>query len=171
LKALSGRFNFHLKDCFFRRNCYNKLLYKISLSMSGKKHITLKILLFLITTDLLETVAQFCFKKTALPRSEFEVKSFLDALFFVKEVAFSPYLWAGFLSALAIFIIWCTILSRLDLSVAVPVASFSYITIPVISALFFHESIPPLRWAGISFILTGVMLVSLSSKHKPQTLQ
>jgi drug/metabolite transporter (DMT)-like permease len=63
------------------------------------------------------------------------------------------------------FVIWSTILSKIDLSVAVPVASFSYILVPLASIIFLGEKVALLRWIGIIFILSGVILVSLTSKE------
>jgi undecaprenyl phosphate-alpha-L-ara4N flippase subunit ArnE len=68
------------------------------------------------------------------------------------------------------FIIWSTILSKIDLSVAVPIASFSYILVALVSILFLHETITLLRWMGIFLILTGVIFVSVSSRVKESTL-
>jgi undecaprenyl phosphate-alpha-L-ara4N flippase subunit ArnE len=67
---------------------------------------------------------------------------------------------------LVTFIIWSTILSRIDLSAAVPIASFSYILVPLVSIVFLHEKISNLRWLGIFFIILGVIFVSLSSQEK-----
>jgi drug/metabolite transporter (DMT)-like permease len=136
--------------------------------MPKKSRLTLKILCFLISIDLLETVAQFCFKKSALGHVQSEISSLLGAIQFVQAVIPSVYLWVGLLSVIIIFIIWSTVLSRVDLSVAVPVCSFSYITVPLVSALFFQEKISILRWGGIGFILIGVILVSMSSVHKEE---
>jgi undecaprenyl phosphate-alpha-L-ara4N flippase subunit ArnE len=69
------------------------------------------------------------------------------------------------------FIIWSTILSKIDLSVAVPIASFSYILVPLVSIIFLHEKISALRWLGIFFILAGVIFVSLSSREKEANLE
>lgn len=134
--------------------------------MLRKTHITFKILLFLISIDLLETFVQFCFKKTALANSSFEVKTLEGITHFITGVAISPFLWLALASVLLIFIIWSTILSKIDLSVAVAVNSFSFITIPLVSVVFLHERISLLRWLGIFIILIGVVLVSLSSKPK-----
>lgn len=137
--------------------------------MAPKKgNLTLKILLFLILSDGLETITHFCFKKSVLPESGWEISAFSGLIVFFKAVFFSPYLWLGLASVLLTFIIWSSILSKIDLSVAVPVASFSYIAIPVVAMIFLHERISPLRWAGIAMILTGVILVSLSSRHKEE---
>ncbi len=134
--------------------------------MSSKKHITFKILLFLIFTDVLETFAQFCFKKSAMSGNLLGINTLSEGIVFIKTVIPSPFLWVGLFSVLCLFIIWSAILSKIDLSVAVPVASFSYVGIPVVSLIFLHEKISLLRWSGICFILAGVILVSMSSRQK-----
>ena len=131
-----------------------------------KKKLTLKILLTLIFSDLLETFTQFCFKKSTFSQSEFYITKLLDIAIFLKAVFSSPFLWFALLSVLLTFILWSTILSKIDLSVAIPVCSFSYISIPLVSIIFLHEKISALRWVGIFFILVGVIFVSLSSKEK-----
>ncbi|MFA6130444.1 MAG: EamA family transporter [Candidatus Omnitrophota bacterium] len=131
-----------------------------------KKKVTLKILLLLVASDMLETAIHFFFKKGALAQTEFSAIDLPNAVIFLKGVFSSPFLWAGLLTVAVVFIIWSTILSKIDLSVAVPIASFSYILVPVVSVIFLHEHISALRWAGILFILAGVILVSLSSKER-----
>lgn len=134
--------------------------------MPKKTNLSIKIFLFLILTDVLETFTQFCFKKTAIPETGIEIKAFSAVIIFAKAVVLSPFLWIGLISVLFTFIIWSTILSKIDLSVAVPLASFSYIMVPLASIIFLHEKVPPLRWLGICFILAGVVFVSISSKQK-----
>ncbi len=131
-----------------------------------KKRITLKLFLFLVSTDVLETFTQFCFKKSTLGLGAPEIKALWDIFIFLRGVFFSPFLWLGFLSVLLTFSIWSSILSKIDLSVAVPVCSFSYILVPLVSIIFLNEKISLLRWTGIFFILAGVIFVSLSSKEK-----
>ena len=131
-----------------------------------KKKLTLNILLFLILTDLLETLTQYCFKRAAISPGAFTVYRAADIFVFLRMVFSSPYLWIGIISAAMIFITWSGILAKIDLSVAVPVASLSYITVPLVSIIFLHEKVSFLRWGGIFFILVGVISVSLSTKDK-----
>ncbi len=132
-----------------------------------RKKVTLKILLLLIASDMLETAIHFFFKKGALSEAGLlPVTDLAGAVIFLKAIFLSPFLWAGLLTVVAVFVIWSTILSKIDLSVAVPIASFSYILVPLVSVCFLHERISLLRWVGILFILIGVMLVSLSSKER-----
>ena len=134
----------------------------------SKKKLTLAILLCLIFSDILETFIHFCFKKSALIESNFNVSNFSNIHIFIRGVASSPFLWLGLLTVALTFIIWSTVLSKIDLSVAVPVASFSYILIPIVSIIFLHEKVNLLRWIGIAFILTGVVFVSMTSQEKAQ---
>ncbi len=131
-----------------------------------KKRITFKIILFLIASDFLETFLQFCFKKSTLNAENLSITTFHDIILFLKSVTSSYYLWAALISVMLIFVIWSTILSKIDLSVAVPIASFSYILVPLTSIIFLHEKINSLRWFGIIFILMGIIFTSLSSKER-----
>jgi len=131
-----------------------------------RKKITFKILLFLILSDFLETFLQFCFKKSTINAENLNILNLFDVGLFVKSVVSSYFLWIAFASAILIFVIWSTILSKIDLSVAVPVASFSYILVPFTSIVFLHEKINALRWTGIIFILMGIIFTSLSSKER-----
>ena len=141
------------------------------MQMRNKRNLTFIIFLFLAAVDLLETSAQYCFKKTAQPESELQIRAWADILTFIHSVSFSPFLWLGLLSMLAVFVLWSTVLSKIDLSVAVAVCSFSYITIPIVSMLFLHEHISFVRWIGIALIIAGVTCVSLTSTHKEEAAQ
>ncbi len=65
---------------------------------------------------------------------------------------------------LAIFglsaVIWLLVLSRASLSFAYPFASLSYLFIVLAARFVLHEHIPPLRWAGVALIMTGIVLVA-----------
>ena len=131
-----------------------------------RRNLTVKIFLFLVFVDIVETLAQYCFKKSVLAANGFEINKLHDVLGFLVKVLPSPYLWLGLICVLLIFATWSTILSKIELSVAVPVCSFSYITVPLVSLIFLHEKISPLRWFGIFIILLGVVLVAVSSNEK-----
>lgn len=130
------------------------------------KRVTIKVIVLLLLTDILESASQLCFKRTSLSAADFNISDFLGACVFLKNAFFSPFLWLAFLLVSLVFILWSTALSKVDLSVAVPVASFSYIFVPILSIIFLGEKISTLRWLGILCILLGVMFVSLSTRDK-----
>ncbi len=136
--------------------------------MNSRKHITLKVIAALILTDLLETCAQFCFKKSALTAGSWHIISLAQGISFVMTVMQSPFFWGGLVCVGVIFVCWSLILSKVDLSVAVPIASISYVTIPLVSVIFLKEHISFVQWSGIGFILLGIILVSLSAHTKEE---
>lgn len=69
---------------------------------------------------------------------------------------------AGFLLTLMAIPVWLTVLSRLQLSVAYPLASFGYVIAFVIGAVFFKETITPLRMFGMLLIIFGGVAIAKS---------
>jgi drug/metabolite transporter (DMT)-like permease len=68
------------------------------------------------------------------------------------------------IGGLAIFgvsaFVWLLVLSRASLSFAYPFASLTYLLIVLADRFVLHEQIPPLRWAGVFFIMVGIVLVA-----------
>lgn len=135
------------------------------------KKLTLKIISILVLSDILETFTHFCFKKSVLQEVTLKISSLGSALEFLRSAFYSPYIWLAFILVFLTFIIWSTILSKIDLSVAVPLASFSYILVPIVSVVFLHEKISLARWLGIILILIGVTLVSVTNTEKKPKIQ
>jgi drug/metabolite transporter (DMT)-like permease len=72
----------------------------------------------------------------------------------------TPWIWAGlFLFGLSA-LVWLTVLSRASLSFAYPFASLTYVLILLFDRLWLNETVPALRWAGVAFIVTGIVLIS-----------
>jgi len=59
---------------------------------------------------------------------------------------------------------WIVVLSRIDLSVAYPLASMNYVLVTLLSATVLHEDVSPLRWAGTLSILVGIVVVARGEK-------
>jgi drug/metabolite transporter (DMT)-like permease len=78
----------------------------------------------------------------------------------LKALFSSPVVWVG----LALFglsaVVWLFALSRASLSFAYPFAALGYVIIVTFSMLVLHEKVPPLRWAGVALIVSGIILVA-----------
>ena len=59
-------------------------------------------------------------------------------------------------------IVWTLVLSMLDVSVAYPMGSLSFVAIAILSVLFLKEKITPERWLGVVCIIGGTVLVGLN---------
>ena len=76
------------------------------------------------------------------------------------RVAKEPFIWLG----LALFgfsaALWIVVLSRTALSFAYPFAALTYVIILLFDRFVLHETVPPLRWLGVAFVITGIVIVS-----------
>lgn len=59
-------------------------------------------------------------------------------------------------------LLWLVVLSKLDLSYAYPIISFSYVLVALASVIFLGEKVSKERWISIALITFGVVLVGLS---------
>jgi uncharacterized membrane protein len=79
------------------------------------------------------------------------------------STVFSPWVLFG----TALLIVWLlsrmTLLSWADLSFVLPVTSIGYVLSAVIGKYFFADQISWQRWLGTIFIVTGTVLVGLTS--------
>lgn len=58
------------------------------------------------------------------------------------------------------FFNWLRVLAEADLSYAKPMASLSYVFVPVVSVLMLHEAIDGFEIAGVAFVTAGVWFIS-----------
>jgi len=135
-----------------------------------KSHLTLEILFLIVLNDLIDTVAQVFMKKGLVQTGINSVNLGNVAEFAVRSVS-SPFLWLGIFVFALNFFVWIVILYKVDLSIAMPVGSFSYIFIPVCAMLFLHEDISLVRWVGIICIVLGIHFVSQSRKPAQEELR
>ena len=76
------------------------------------------------------------------------------------NVALQPFIVAGLLCYVLSVGIWIVALSRVDVSVAYPMLSIGYVVNAFAAWWLFGEALTPMRLAGITVILIGVVLVS-----------
>jgi drug/metabolite transporter (DMT)-like permease len=125
-----------------------------------KRGVPLAILAVLFLNETIDCVAQFCFKRTALAQGTPAITSLAAAEAFLAGVLSQGYLWIGVAAVALVFVSWTVVLSKVDLSAAMPVTSLSYLLVALTAILFLHERIPLLEWCGIAFIMAGVAIVS-----------
>lgn len=138
--------------------------------MENKKgKLTASVLAMIIMTDVIESFAELFWKKGTLATGIDSV-TFENVLDFMTKLLGS----SGFLAGAGLYIInfflWITVLSKVDLSVAFPTGSTSYIIVAVLSMVFLGEQISLYRWSGIIFIIIGIWFISRSTRHEEQAL-
>ena len=105
--------------------------------------VSLSVFLLIITIDIFDTAANLLLKKGGW---HFNV----------------PYLSLGIAFYAINFILWMKVLTKVDLSMALPMASASYILVPIISVIFLHEQVGFIRWMAILLIIVGIYFISKS---------
>jgi drug/metabolite transporter (DMT)-like permease len=78
----------------------------------------------------------------------------------LRAVATTPSVWLGLVLFGGSAVIWLVVLSRTTLSFAYPFASLTYVLILLADRFLLHQQIPPLRYAGVAFIVVGIVLVA-----------
>ena len=143
-----------LKPANFEESLKNR---KKEISVT-KKALTWKIFLVILVSDTFDSLAQL-FMKKGLSQTGIHLFPFPNAA--------SPFLWLGILVYASNFFIWMIVLSRVDLSIALPVGGTSYALVPLLAILFLHESVRPLGWLGIALIILGILFISKSTRSIP----
>ena len=78
----------------------------------------------------------------------------------LEDVVTTPAVWGGLLLFGLSAIVWLAVLSRTSLSFAYPFASLTYVLILLADKFVLNETVPGLRWAGVFFIMVGIVLVA-----------
>jgi drug/metabolite transporter (DMT)-like permease len=74
----------------------------------------------------------------------------------------SPWLLGGVALQMTFFFMYLTLLSRANVSLVLPMTAVDYVVVAMLAQWLLAESVTPVRWAGIGFIVVGVVLVSRS---------
>lgn len=131
--------------------------------------LTLKVFLLIVLNDIGDTIAQLLMKK-GLNHTGIDTVTMTNVVEFCVKNASSPLLWLGIFIFVLNFFVWIVILSRVDLSIAMPVGSTSYIFVPIVAMIFLHEHVSLMRWAGIILIILGIHYVSQSAGRERKVL-
>lgn len=129
----------------------------------SRSYLTLKIFSLIVLNDIIDTLSQFILKKALIHTGISSVTLANIAEFTVRNAS-SLLLWLGILIYMVNFFVWIVILYKIDLSIAMPVGSTSYIFVPIVAVLFLHEHVSPVRWLGILCIVLGIHFVSQSKR-------
>ena len=130
------------------------------------KGLTWKLFGLIVLNDAANSFAQL-FMKKGLVAPVASLTTFHHILDFVGANIGSPLMWLGIAIYTFSFFVWIIVLSRVELSVAMPVASTDYVMIPVLAVIFLKETVSPLRWIGILTIMLGIFCVSQSGARAP----
>ncbi len=75
-------------------------------------------------------------------------------------IILSYHLWLGGVTIVVSSLLWMKVLSKVELSVAYPLISISYVFGLLAAKYILGESIPSIRWVGVGVIGIGIVLLT-----------
>ena len=125
------------------------------------EYIDMPTVLIILVSVLLNCAAQLCMKKGMMDVGEISggIQGMLIAF---PSMISNLFLWISAVCYIVSILLWLIVLSKVDVSYAYPFLSIGYILSAVVGYLAFHESVAPIRVAGIVVICIGVILISRS---------
>jgi len=110
---------------------------------------------------LFAAISELCMKRAMSAFGELSLKVLLTGPLLVKIFTHPYVLFALGLYAIST-LLWLVVLSRVPLSYAYPMISFSYVLVVLASGWILGESIPLARWIGVLLICSGIIVVARS---------
>jgi drug/metabolite transporter (DMT)-like permease len=78
---------------------------------------------------------------------------------FYWRIVTQPWIWLAFALGPVQLVVWTKILKRIDLSLAYPLTTISYLATMLVSQVLFHERLGARVWAGAMLIMVGVAVL------------
>jgi drug/metabolite transporter (DMT)-like permease len=78
----------------------------------------------------------------------------------LRDLVTTPAVWTGLILFALSAAVWLAVLSRASLSFAYPFASLTYVLIVLADRFVLDQEVPALRYAGVAFIVVGIVLVA-----------
>lgn len=107
-------------------------------------------ILLVVCATTIEAAGQLCFKKKSTRTEDGDLGSRL-------------WLAAGMACMSIEAVIWTGVLKDMNVSIAYPMGSLSFVMVVLLSRIFLKERVQRERWIGVALILCGTVLLGLSS--------
>ena len=109
-------------------------------------------------------VSQLLLKQGTKSTGIISLTSPSDLVNLVGQVVKSPLLLLGYAVSFFTSAMWLVVLSRFEVSYAGPIMnSLYYVFLLLASALLLRETVSPVRWLGVFFVIVGVLFISRSN--------
>lgn len=118
---------------------------------------TVLLAILVLLSVLCDVGGQLCFKRgvNSLPRHDEGFRLWRLWRDFIRV----PWLWLGVGIFAVELLVWLSLLSRVPLSLAYPLASLNFCGVLLASRFLLHEQVGRRRWLGAVMVTLGVMIV------------
>lgn len=95
----------------------------------------------------------------------------LDLLSYFWRALCQPYVIGGTVLSAVFYFCILAALSWTEVTVAIPLTALEYGFTAILAVTILKEAVPPLRWAGIAFVVIGAILISAGGGEDAPTTQ
>lgn len=125
-----------------------------------------KLLAILLVGLVFESTGVVLLKKGMTLIGDVKVATAADVLSVLKAGVTSPQIILGVFFEALFFACLLILMAKSDISFLWPLTALSFVFATFAAIIFLHESVSPVRWAGVVFIMLGAALISYS-EHRP----
>jgi multidrug transporter EmrE-like cation transporter len=112
---------------------------------------------YIFLTVILTVYGQIVIKWQVMKKGNFPV-GMQEKVIYLGHLLFDPWILSALLAAFLASLTWVLCIAKLQLSVAYPFVSLSFVLVLLSSSLFFHEVLSPLKVIGMLLIVLGVIV-------------
>ncbi len=121
-----------------------------------------KLLFFVLSAEILASIGQILFKKSANSIETYDLRKMDTHIRFLKDIFTKPLVWVGFVFMVISLVLWLVALSQGNLSLVFPIGSIQYILILFSAHWFLGEKIDRMKLIGTLLVVVGIVLITLS---------
>ena len=125
-----------------------------------------KLVLFLLCALVLEAIGVVLLSKGLKQIGEVQSYTAVEIGRLIGRGATNPWILLGTALETAFFVMLLVLLKRNDVSLIWPLTSLGFVLTALTARFINHETVSPLRWAGVVLIVIGAGLVAWSEKSK-----
>lgn len=125
-----------------------------------------KLVLFLLCALVLEAIGVVLLGKGLKQIGEIQSYTAGEIGRLIGRGATNPWILLGTALETAFFVMLLVLLKRNDVSLIWPLTSLGFVLTALTAKFIIHETVSPLRWAGVVLIVIGAGLVAWSEKAK-----
>ena len=125
-----------------------------------------KLVIFLLCALVLEAIGVVLLSKGLKQIGELQSCTAVEIGRLIGRGATNPWILLGTALETAFFVMLLVLLKRNDVSLIWPLTSLGFVLTALAAKFINHETVSPLRWAGVVLIVMGAGLVAWSEKAK-----
>ena len=126
-----------------------------------------RVVVTMVLATLAAAFGQILLRQGMLAVGSLESYAPLALISYFLRALFQPYVLLGTALNAVFYFCMMAALSWSDVTVVIPLTAIEYGFAAVLAVLVLKEVVPPVRWAGIAFVILGVILISAGGGDAP----